>query len=119
MKTLIIGASTKPERYAFKAANALLGKNHEIVLVGIRAGEVAGNEILLGLPEIKDVDTVTLYVGPKNQVGYYDYIVDVIKPRRIIFNPGTENQELESLAQSKGILTEVACTLVLLSIGNY
>jgi predicted CoA-binding protein len=66
----------------------------------------------------KDVDTITLYVGPQHQSEYFDYIVKT-KPKRIIFNPGTENQELEELAEKNGIETMDACTLVLLSTGQY
>ncbi|OAV45533.1 CoA-binding protein [Lewinella sp. 4G2] len=118
MKTLILGATPNPSRYANIAAHRLVGAGHEIVNVGIKQGAVAGAEILNGLPEIGDVDTVTLYVGPKNQSGYYDWLVGMA-PRRIIFNPGTENPELSKLAQEAGIETEVACTLVLLASGQY
>lgn len=65
-----------------------------------------------------DIDTVTLYLNPANQVPYYDYIIS-LKPKRIIFNPGTENDELESLANKNGIQTMEACTLVLLSTSQY
>jgi len=125
MKTLVLGATPNPQRYAFLAANKLVKHGHEIVNVGIKQGEVAGAEgikqgevagaeILNGTPEVEDVDTVTLYVGPKNQEPYYDWLVDDVQPRRIIFNPGTENAELAMLARKAGIETEVACTLVLL-----
>ena len=93
--------------------------NHEVFPVGLRAGEINGLEILTNSPPIENIDTVTLYVGPKNQPVYYDYILNVIKPKRIIFNPGTENEEFERSAEKKGIKTERACTLVLLSIGTY
>lgn len=119
MKTLILGATPNPQRYAFIAANKLVKFGHEIVNVGIKNGEVAGEEILNGTPEVENVDTVTLYVGPKNQEPYYDWLVNEVKPRRIIFNPGTENAELSMLARREGIETEVACTLVLLASGQY
>ncbi|MES2518022.1 MAG: CoA-binding protein [Bacteroidota bacterium] len=118
MKTLIIGASTNPERYAFKAANSLLAHGHEIELVGQKIGEVQGHHIQTNYPKLDGIDTVTMYVGVKNQPALYDYIL-AQKPRRIIFNPGAENPEFESLAQSKGIETEEACTLVLLATGQY
>lgn len=118
MKTLIIGASTNPERYAFKAANSLLAHGHEIVLVGQKEGEIKGQNINTNYPNFEDIDTVTMYVGPKNQPALYDYILKQ-NPRRIIFNPGTENPEFEAMAHAKGIETEEACTLVLLSIGQY
>lgn len=118
-KTLILGASTNPERYAYKATVKLVEHGHEVFPVGLKEGEIEGSAILTNTPAIEDVDTVTLYVGPKNQPMYYDYIVNQIHPNRIIFNPGTENDELITLAQKQGIETEIACTLVLLSIGNY
>jgi predicted CoA-binding protein len=119
MKTLILGATPNSKRYAHTAAHRLVGSGHEIVNVGIKKGEVAGVEILNGTPELEDIDTVTLYVGPKNQEPYYDWLVDEVKPRRIIFNPGTENAELSMLARQAGIETEVACTLVLLASDQY
>lgn len=119
MKTLVLGATPNPQRYAFLVANKLVKYGHEIINVGIKKGEVAGAEILNGLPEVDEVDTVTLYVGPQNQEPYYDWLVKTVKPRRIIFNPGTENAELAMLARKAGIETEVACTLVMLSSGQY
>lgn len=91
---------------------------HEVIPVGIRKGQVAGMAIHTDRPQATDVDTVTLYVGPQNQPEWYDYILG-LKPNRILFNPGTENPELERLAQQRGIRTEEACTLVLLSTGQY
>jgi hypothetical protein len=117
-KTLVLGASDNPARYSFRAAHMLKNHGHEVVPVGIRKGQVAGMDIHTDRPEAQDVDTVTLYVGPQNQPAWYDYILD-LKPKRILFNPGTENPELERLAQQRGIQTEEACTLVLLSIGQY
>jgi len=118
MKTLIIGASINPERYAFKAANNLLAHGHEIELVGQKEGEILGNKIRTNYPDFEDIDTVTMYVDHRNQPDLYDYILNQ-KPRRIIFNPGAENPEFEQLAQSKGIETEEACTLVLLATGQF
>lgn len=118
MKTLIIGASANPERYAYKAANSLLAHGHEIELIGQKQGIVNGHEIKVDYPDIEGIDTVTMYVGPKNQPNLYDYILKQ-NPRRIIFNPGSENQEFEQLALGKGIEVEEACTLVLLSTGQY
>ena len=119
MKTLILGATPNPRRYAYMAAHRLVNAGHEIVNVGIKKGEVAGEEILNGTPELEEIDTVTLYVGPKNQEPYYDWLVNSVKPRRIIFNPGTENAELSMLAREAGVETEVGCTLVMLSSGQY
>ena len=117
-KTLVLGASDNPARYSFRAANMLKQHGHDVVPVGIRQGQVAGMSIHTDRPQETGIDTVTLYVGPQNQPEWYDYILG-LKPRRILFNPGTENPELELLAQQNGIHTEEACTLVLLSIGQY
>ncbi|MFO7869257.1 MAG: CoA-binding protein [Bacteroidales bacterium] len=117
-KTLIIGASVKPERYSYKAAQKLLENNHDIYLLGNRGGVVFEKEISTELKPLPDVDTVTLYVSAKNQVGYYDYIIS-LAPRRVIFNPGTENPEFEKMLDSENIEYERACTLVLLSTHAY
>lgn len=118
-RTLILGGSPNPERYAYRATVSLSNHGHEVFPVGLREGKIEEHSILTNTPIIENIDTVTLYVGPQNQPEYYDYIINQIHPARIIFNPGTENQALEKLAHEKGIETEVACTLVLLSIGNY
>lgn len=117
-KTLVLGASDNPARYSFRAVHMLKNHGHEVLPVGIRKGEVAGMNIHTDRPQATDIDTVTLYVGPQNQPAWYDYILD-LKPRRILFNPGTENPEFERMAHERGIQTEEACTLVLLSIGQY
>jgi uncharacterized protein len=117
-KTLVLGATDNPARYAFLAVNKLVRYNHPVVPVGIRDGEVAGLKILKGRPEVKDIDTVTLYVGTRNLPPYFDYIIG-LKPKRIIFNPGTENNELEKLAKDNGIEAVEGCTLVMLSTGEY
>lgn len=118
-RTIILGASSNPERYAYKATVKLAQHGHEVFPVGLKEGNIEGHEILVNTPIVSDIDTVSLYVGPKNQPAYYDYILNKIHPKRIVFNPGTENPEFEKMAQDKGIATEVACTLVLLSLGNY
>ena len=117
-KTLIIGASVKPERYSYKAAEKLLAHDHQIRMIGNREGTLFGLPIVKMEEVFEDVDTVTMYVGAKNQGSYYDYIIE-LKPRRVIFNPGTENPELEIILDAHDIAHEQACTLVLLSTGNY
>lgn len=117
-KTLVLGASPNPMRFANKAIFALTGKGHDVVAVGLRKGKVAGVEILQGKPHIYGVDTITLYMGEKHQPQFYDYILS-LNPKRIIFNPGTQNKELKQLAHQNDIETLDACTLVMLSIGNY
>lgn len=117
-KTLVLGATTNPNRYAYLAANKLVQHGHEIVLVGIKHGTVAGATIFTDLPTPTDIDTVTLYLNPQRQQAYYNYLL-LLHPKRIIFNPGTENDELVALAQQNGIATEEACTLVLLNTNQY
>lgn len=118
MKTLILGATPNTDRYAYRAAISLQNNGHEIVLVGIKQGEVNGVTIQNCMPDVKEVHTVTLYVGPQNQPQYYDYILS-LKPKRVIFNPGTENAELIDLLKQHNIEPVIACTLVMLSVGNY
>lgn len=117
-KTLVLGASTNPSRYSYLAVNKLASYKHPVVAVGRREGKIGQIDIVTGTPNENEVDTVTLYLNPTNQKPYYDYILS-LHPKRIIFNPGTENYELEELANKQGIQTMEACTLVLLSIGQY
>lgn len=117
-KTLILGATPNSGRYAYLAANRLVSHGHTVVNVGLKSGEVAGVPIEKPEKIHNDIDTITLYVGTNNQPPLYDYIL-ATKPKRIIFNPGTENSELQRMADAEGIETQYACTLVLLSIGEY
>ena len=117
-KTLVIGASDNPARYSYLAVKRLVNHKHPVLALGKRPGIVDGVIIETEKRDWKDVDTVTLYLNPTNQKQYYDYLIS-LKPRRIIFNPGTENEELENLAKKNGITTQEACTLVLLSTGQY
>ena len=117
-KTLVLGASENPARYGNKAILALRRKGHEVVAIGRRNGQVLDVDIETEQKPFDDIDTVTLYMNPDNQQPYIDYILS-LKPKRIIFNPGTENYQLEALAEEAGIEPVEACTLVLLSIGRY
>jgi len=119
-KTVVIGATTDQSRYAYLAASMLNQYKHEFVPVGIKTGEVFGEPILniRDKPAIADVDTITLYIGPQRQPEWYDYLLS-LKPKRIIFNPGTENDELEQLAEAQGIEAVEACTLVMLRTNQY
>ncbi len=117
-KTVVLGATPNPGRYAWLATQRLTQYGHEVVPVGIRPGEIGGIPIRLGQPELSDVDTVTLYLNAGRQAAYYDYIFS-LHPQRIIFNPGAENPELERMARERGIETVEGCTLVMLSIGQY
>jgi predicted CoA-binding protein len=116
--TLVIGASENPERYSFKAINMLLDHHHTVYGYGIKSGQVRGVEFMTEFSPVK-VDTVTMYVGAKNQdMDLRNYILS-LKPNRVIFNPGTENPEWETELNDYGISTEEACTLVLLQTGQY
>lgn len=117
-KTVVLGASNNPSRYSYLAMNRLQAHKHPVVAVGRRASTVAGIQIHNGQVTEEGVDTVTLYLNPKNQVEYYDYILG-LQPKRIIFNPGTENDELIRMAKEKGIEPVIACTLVMLATGQY
>lgn len=117
-KTLVIGASTNPERYSFKAITMLREFGHPVVAIGLKQGEVAGVSIETGFVDFEALDTVTLYLNPKRQVDFYDYILS-LKPKRVVFNPGTENPEFYKKLDEKGIAYLEACTLVLLRIGQY
>ena len=121
MVTLIVGASTNPDRYAYKAAKLLADHGFDFRLIGIKEEEILGQNILpiKRLPKVEGIDIVTLYIGPNNQTDYIDYIIDVIKPSRVIFNPGTENELFYSKLKQANISYEEACTLVLLQTGQY
>jgi hypothetical protein len=117
-KTLVLGASPNPERYGYLATKKLKTFGHEVLPLGIKKGEIEGIKIENTTPQYEGIDTITLYLSPENQKDYYDYILS-LKPKRLIFNPGTENFELMRLAKAEGIETEMACTLVMLSVGTY
>jgi hypothetical protein len=117
-KTVVLGASSNTSRYSNLAVNKLSAHSHPVVAVGRKQGKIGSIDIQTGEPQQEEVDTVTLYLNPENQKPFYDYILS-LNPKRIIFNPGTENEELEKLAEEKGIETMEACTLVMLSTGQY
>ena len=117
-KTLVIGASANPERYSNLAVKKLLAHDHPVVALGKRPGMIGNTAIITDKKTLEDIDTVTLYLNSENQKPYYDYILG-LRPKRIIFNPGAENEELEMLAEENGIKTMEACTLVLLSTSQY
>lgn len=117
-KTLVIGASTNPERYSYLAINSLKNHGHEVEAIGRKEGNVSGVRIQTGHPPLTDIDTVTLYLNLSHQEEYYDYLLEM-KPRRIIFNPGAENFDLLDRASREGIECIEACTLVMLATGQY
>ncbi|WP_299522768.1 CoA-binding protein [Winogradskyella sp.] len=117
-KTLVLGASLKPGRYSNIVVNKLRNNKHQVVAFGIKPGQI--NDVIIDteLQYYDEIDTVTLYLNPKRQEAYYNYIIE-LKPKRVIFNPGTENPELYHLLKDNDIDFEVACTLVLLSTNQY
>ncbi|HZX74807.1 MAG TPA: CoA-binding protein [Cyclobacteriaceae bacterium] len=119
-KTIIVGATNNSSRYAFLAAQMLDEYGHEIVPLGIKKGEVMGKSILniKEKPHVSDINTITLYIGPDKQPEWYDYLLS-LKPKRIIFNPGTENEEFEKKAREKGVEAIEACTLVMLRSNQF
>ena len=117
-KTLVIGASLKPERYSNIAIKRLRKYKHDVRAFGLKAGMVQDVSIDTELMPYKDIDTVTLYLNPMRQKPYYDYIIG-LNPKRVIFNPGTENSEFYNLLKQNNIEFEVACTLVLLGTNQY
>jgi len=117
-KTLVLGASENSERYSYRAVKLLVSYGHNVVAVGNREGTLDDIEIKTQFPLEKDFDTVTLYLNPQRQSAYEEDILN-IQPKRVIFNPGTENSPFMAKLESKGIEALAACTLVMLSVGNY
>lgn len=117
-KTVVLGATDNPSRYSYLAVNKLRAHNHPVVAIGRKEGKIGDVTIVTENPALEDVDTVTLYLNAKNQEQLYDYILS-LHPKRIIFNPGAENEALEKLAKENGIQPLEACTLVMLSTGQY
>ncbi len=117
-KTLIIGASEKPERFSNKAIAMLKEFDYEVVAIGIKDGTAHNTRITREKPEIENLHTISLYINANQQVSYYEYIIS-LKPNRIIFNPGTENIELEKIAKNHGIQIVYDCTLVMLVTGQF
>ena len=117
-KTLILGASDNPARYSFLALNRLREFNHPVVAIGKKTTMVHDVPVQIETSPVENLDTVTIYLNPKNQKNYYDYIIEQ-HPRRVIFNPGAENPEFEKKLNENGIKVMEACTLVLLGTGQY
>lgn len=117
-KTLVLGASSNPERYSYLAVQRLQTYGHPVIAMGAKPGMIGSVPIATEATEIIDLDTITLYLNPLRQQSYYSFIVG-LQPKRIIFNPGTENPELAELAENQGIQVIEACTLVMLASGQY
>jgi uncharacterized protein len=117
-KTLVMGASDNPARYSFLAVNSLRAHGHPVVAIGKKNVIVNDVPVLTEIIPIPDLDTVTLYLNAGNQKTYYDFIVE-LHPKRVIFNPGSENEEFKKILQGHRISVMEACTLVLLSTGQF
>ena len=117
-KTLVLGASTKPNRYSNYAIQRLVANNFEVVAFGLKEGEISGIKIDTKLVSYEEVHTITIYLNYKRQKDYYDYMVS-LKPKRIIFNPGTENPEFYKILKENNIFFESSCTLVLLATNQF
>jgi predicted CoA-binding protein len=117
-KMLVLGAVEKPERYSCKAVKSLARNGYEVVAVGVRPGFIKDIEILTGMPDVEDVDTVLLYMSDQKQKDYYDYIIR-LNPRRVIFNPGAENRELQEIVENKGIEAVKDCALIMINTDSF
>jgi hypothetical protein len=118
MKTLVLGASSKTFRYSYLAVKMLQEYEHDVVALGRRQEQVEDWEILEGKPILKGIETITVYLNAANQKQYYEYILS-LNPKRVIFNPGAENLELEEILKSNNIEPIQACTLVMLRTNQY
>src|SRR5687767_8250193 len=118
-KTLLMGANDNPEKYAYRCATGLISRGYPVVLFGHKEGQVMGEKIITSLPDhIDDLETVTLYLGPARQKEFYAKIL-ALKPKRVLFNPGTENPEFEKMLKDAGIEAPEVCNLVMLSTGTF
>jgi predicted CoA-binding protein len=117
-KMLVLGAVEKPERYSCKAVKSLARNGYNVVAVGFKPGFIKDIEILTGTPVVEDVDTVLLYMGEHKQKEYYDYILR-LNPRRVIFNPGAENRELQDMLEKKGIEAVRDCALIMINTNSF
>ncbi len=117
-KTLVLGASSNPGRYSHVAVMRLVGNGHPVIALGAKEGAIGDRPIVVGRPNIVALDTVSMYLNPRNQDQYLDYLIN-LKPKRVIFNPGSENPTFMKKLTEAGIEVLPACTLVMLSVGNY
>ena len=117
-KTLVLGASPKPTRYAYQAVSLLEKHQIEVVAMGVLPGKIGSIPIIKPFKKLDGIHTVSLYLSPQLQPDYYDYILE-LRPHRVLFNPGTENPEFTTQLDKAGILWENSCTLVLLSTNQY
>ena len=118
MRVLVIGASTNPSRTSNQALEMLQAYDHEVIAIGSKEATVHGIDVVVDKPEFVEIDTVTLYINPSIQPEYYEYLT-ALKPRRVIFNPGTENPDFMKSLMSNDIQIEEACTLVMLRTNQF
>ncbi len=117
-KIMVLGASPNRQRFSNTCVKSLIRYGYQVVPLGNREGEIAGHPIQLKRPQLKDIDTITIYLNAKNQEEYHDYVLG-LKPRRIIFNPGAENPSLKEKAEKKDIEVVEDCTLIMLNSGYF
>ncbi len=117
-KTLVLGASPNPVRYSHKAVKSLQRHDVPVIPVGIKTGEIGGIEIVKDRPQLEDIHTITMYIGPPRQKDYYSWLLG-LHPKRIIFNPGTENPEFMEMAKKEGIEVLEDCTLIMLNAERF
>jgi uncharacterized protein len=116
--TLVIGASLKENRFSNICVKALVSDHIPVTAIGLREGNIDEIQVLTGFPELANIHTVTLYLGAGNQKHWYDYILK-LNPKRVIFNPGAENEEFETLLSKAGIEVLEDCTIVKVHAGTY
>lgn len=118
-RVVVLGASQKPERYSNMAINRLMEAGHEVIPIHPALERIGELKVLPSLAEVEgEVDTLTIYLSPRLSSEMADAIA-AVRPGRVIFNPGTENAPLEAELNSRGIPTLHACSLVLLSTGQF
>jgi len=116
--TLVIGASLKESRYSNLCVRTLVSGHFPVTAIGLREGSIDETPVQSGYPELNNIHTVSLYLGPENQVSWYDYILK-LNPERVVFNPGTENEEFQDVLTNAGIEVIEGCTIVMVKSGTY
>jgi len=117
-KTLVLGASPNQKRYSYMAIHKLLKHHHPVIPMGIKKAAVAELKIVNDRPNYTDIHTISMYIGPRHQADYHNYLIS-LKPNRIIFNPGTENDVFKELCKEHNIQAIEHCTLIMLNEGTY
>jgi predicted CoA-binding protein len=115
---VVLGASPNPERFSYKAVKRLISNNYQVVAIGKRAGFIGNIPIVTGQPALSDVHTVLMYLAPYHQGEIFEYVVSM-RPRRVIFNPGTESPEFKEWLESYNIEIVHDCSLVMMATGRF